>query len=249
MTTLLRTLLARLLPATLALGYGVASGMTPGPTLLIRCPGSDELRQVLTLGSGNTFGAKLWTDGYRFAPMLPEFPAITRCREDGPIFWVSSATQVGELSPWESSASAPKAWVEAPVVQHLSGEALLQAIAQGLGDTPERLAYLRLRAWWAANRGRHAAEVPGEPVTVSDFPAGSADRANLEALAGALDEQVPHQRLLKAEALRELARFEEAERLLNSTSLDDPQLRAFVTTIRQRTAVRDARVAPVKTER
>jgi hypothetical protein len=105
--TLSKLLAWGLLTASL-LGAGAASATTPGPTTIIQCPGSDEIRQAPSINSGNTFGAIFWTDGFMVAPMMPRFPAITRCTADGPIFWVSSATVVGSLPPWRGdAASAP----------------------------------------------------------------------------------------------------------------------------------------------
>lgn len=242
-------LLPRLLPLLLTLCLGGASAMTPGPTRFIQCPGSDEVRRVPSIGSGNTFGARFWTDGFMLAPMLPEFPAITRCSPDGPIFWVSSAKVMGETWPWrDDAASVPAGWRQAPVVRPLSGDELLQAVAQGLGDTPAKLAYLRRQAWWAANQARRSDDPESQVVASSDFAEGSPARANLEALVAACDETQADELLFKAEGLRELARFDEAEQLLKNDKLKEPRMQAFVETVRARTALRDARVARVKTE-
>lgn len=251
MKTLPRRLFAHLLPALVTVCASGALATTPGPTRLIQCPGSSEIRQVPSIGSGNTFGANFWTDGYMVAPMLPQFPVITRCTDDGPIFWVSSAKVVGEIDRWRDNAASapPPAWQAAPAVRELSGAETLQAIAQGLGDTPKKLSYLRRRAWWLANEAHRSASPPGQPVAVSDFAAGSEARANLEALVASLDESNADQLLFKAEGLRQLARFDEAEQLLKSEKLDDPRMKSFVDMVRQRTLLRDARVAKVQTER
>jgi hypothetical protein len=227
-----------------------ASAMTPGLTQIIQCPGSTEIRQVPSINSGNTFGATFWTDGYMVAPMLPRFPAITRCTAKGPFFWVSSAKVVGSIAPWlEVAASEPQAWKDAPAVRDLTGEEFLQAIAQGLGDSPEKLGYLRRRAWWAANQA-HRQDSDGQaPTATSDFVQGSAARANLEALAAGLDETNAEELLTKIEALRELARFEEADKLLQSDKLSDERLKPWVLLIGDRVRLRDARVAKLKTER
>lgn len=247
---------ARLTWWALCLGAGVlacmrASATTPGPTRIIQCPGSTEIRQAPSLSSGNTFGASFWTDGYMFAPMLPRFPAITRCTADGPFFWVDSAKVLGSIDPWRAEAASPppQAWRNAPTTRELTGEELLQAIAQGLGDTPERLSHLRHRAWWAANQAHRPSADGQAPTSTSDFPPGSASRANLEALATELDEADVEQLLTKIEVLRELARFDEAERLLSNEKLGDERLKRWVSLIGERVRLRDARVAKLKAER
>ena len=64
--------------------------------------------------------------------------------------------------------------------------------------------------------------------------------ANLEALLELLDETIPDDRLLKAEALCELGRFEDCVRLLES-GFDEP-LRCYADRIRQRALARDRTV-------
>ncbi|HEY0955178.1 MAG TPA: hypothetical protein VGE36_10500 [Roseateles sp.] len=222
---------------------------TPGPTTVIQCPGSEEIRVVHSINSGNTFGAVFWTDGYMVAPMLPRFPAITRCTADGPIFWVSSANRVGSIPPWGAEASTPQAWRNAQAVRDLKGEEFLLAIAQGLGDTPDKLNYLRRQAWWEANHAHRPRGDEAGPAAASDFAPGTAARANLEALAAAQDEAQPEQRLTKAEALRELGQFDEAARLLDDDRLKDARLQRWVALMQERIRLRDARVAKLKTER
>ncbi|MFT7773686.1 hypothetical protein [Roseateles sp.] len=226
-----------------------ALATTPGPTRIIQCPGSTEIRQAPSIGSGNTFGATFWTDGYMVAPMLPQFPAITRCTADGPFFWVSSAQVVGSFQPWQRDPAPARAWLDAPVVRELTGDEFLQAIAQGLGETAKRLSHLRHHAWWAANHVHRPSSDAQAPTVASDFPEGSASRANPEALVASLDETDPDQLLTKIEGLRELARFDEAAQLLASAAFSDEQLRPWVSLIRERVRLRDARVAKLRAER
>ena len=53
--------------------------MKPGPDKVIECPKCKALARVFTLVSGNTFGARRWTDGRMIAPMLPRPPVIAKC--------------------------------------------------------------------------------------------------------------------------------------------------------------------------
>lgn len=224
-----------------ALGLAPAHATTFGPIQVIECPGSDAVRLVITLHSGNTFGAVFWSDGFRIAPGLPDLPQITRCTSDGPIFWVDSARVRGEITA--GSADVNPGWLAEPAVRSLDAAELHQALALGLGDTPQRERYLRLRAWWADNASHRGVQATGSSVAASDFPAGSPARANLEALAQLFDETDPGERLMKAEALRELGRFDEARSLLPAEAPSVPGLQAHWALLTERLAARDARVA------
>ncbi len=53
--------------------------MLPGPTIIKRCSDCSQLIEQSTLDSGNTLGAKFWTDGKRYFPMLPDNPWLVEC--------------------------------------------------------------------------------------------------------------------------------------------------------------------------
>jgi hypothetical protein len=87
--------------------------MTPGPTEIIGCPGCGALHKRATIGSGNSLGARLWSDGKLEAPMLPDLPTITRCVGCGRIFWIAQALCFGQVSPFPSSPSIEQVIVQA----------------------------------------------------------------------------------------------------------------------------------------
>jgi hypothetical protein len=55
--------------------------MLAGPDQIVACPHCKALAKYMTLMSGNTFGARVWTDGKQDAPMLPHPPAVVKCRQ------------------------------------------------------------------------------------------------------------------------------------------------------------------------
>jgi hypothetical protein len=61
--------------------------MKPGPDIIVACPRCGHRAMVPTLMSGNTFGARHWTDGYVEAPMLPRQPPIAVCRKCRHVYW------------------------------------------------------------------------------------------------------------------------------------------------------------------
>jgi len=81
--------------------------MTPGPTLIICCPRCGALAQQPTAASGNTLGARYWTDGKMVAPRLPAATEITRCAYCAAYYWVRTAKKVGQLVGGQRSLARP----------------------------------------------------------------------------------------------------------------------------------------------
>lgn len=203
-------------PLSLLLAAGMVEAFIPAPPQIIKCPGSEEVRQVPGWRSGNTFGRELWTDGYVLAPMMPSFPQISRCGNAGPMFWVEDLPKLGEVpfSPDSEQARAlPAEWLKAPAVRRLTETEFLDAIDQGLGTTLERLLHLRLHAWWLANQALRFPRSDG-PVPRSSLDTDSRARANLTALVDMLDGPEEGRLQMKVEALRELGRRTEAQTLI-----------------------------------
>jgi hypothetical protein len=71
--------------------------MIPGPDQIIACPNCKEHEKYRTLISGNTFGAKVWTDGKQIAPMLPRPPAVVKCHYCGECYWLADAKKIKEV--------------------------------------------------------------------------------------------------------------------------------------------------------
>jgi hypothetical protein len=67
---------------------------TPGPDILVACPRCGRRAFIPTRASGNTAGARLWTDGAMRARHWSEQPAFTRCRRCGGFYWLEEQ-QVG----------------------------------------------------------------------------------------------------------------------------------------------------------
>jgi hypothetical protein len=193
----------------------IVRATTPGPTDVVDCPGSADVRLRFSLRSGNTMGGVFWSDGYSALPFLPTYPQISRCEPDGPMFWVSDRPGRPYQRNSAEGAERPKP------LRDLSESEFLRAIDLGLGTNRERLLHLRVMAWWSAN---HACRpgLDGAPrlAKACTFEPGSASRANLVALADLLDESKPDEARLKADALRQLGAFPAALQLLGGL-LDD----------------------------
>ncbi len=260
--------------------------MRPGPIDIAACPRCGALAKIRTISSGNTMGARAWSDGKTDAPMMPTTPPIACCgackavhrtqdakvigsfpfyQELDAVFWqldivaipkwskallrtlrkrFGDATEadfqamlpltvetglkhleagkraeqfekLGATIADKKSARPnytgplPLSWVEAPDVTAPNERELLAVLGRGVdGEAREWVLELRISAWQAANDPRRDRD-PSLPVIWS-----LEARSNLEALVTLLHAHDPEQRILKAEALRELGRFEEALALL-----------------------------------
>lgn len=220
--------------------------MLPGPTEIIECPECRVLARVPSLLSGNTIGARWWTDGKMEAMMLPQYPEITRCGTCAAYYWIPDALRIGEIEYNDDSKQRkiPEAWREAEKIRELSEDEYLQAIAGGLAKPRKRELYLRTRAWWAGNdRYRSEDQVkPGQPTP----PRSPEATANLERLFKLLRTKDITERLLKAEVARELGRFDEALEILRSEF--PSQYQRVVTRMQELSQAKDRLVRPIRSQ-
>jgi len=77
--------------------------MLPGKDKIIQCPACDHKFRQQTIMSGNTLGAKIWTDGKQEAPMLPEGIVLSFCNNCNQYLWVEDAEVIEELDPWDDT--------------------------------------------------------------------------------------------------------------------------------------------------
>ena len=177
--------------------------MTPGPTIIRKCSDCGKLIAQHMIGSGNTFGARYWTDGKRDAPMFTDAPQLVKCHHCATLIWIAEQKKVGQIEqPWVDNGGFKDAQpYDAPSVRDY-----FTYLASGAyGKQKER--YLRLQAWWAGNDMRR------ENNNAS--PLSDDEIANLRAFAKLLDEAVEDDRIMKAEVMRELGDFDEAMALLS----------------------------------
>jgi hypothetical protein len=202
--------------------------MTPGPNRVLKIPGSGALVKIETFESGNTFGARFWTDGKREAPMMPDQPWLRRHPTTGEMFWTDECEEIGEESHWEEGGTH----ADAPFAEEPALEDYLRTLEAGLAANQAKELYIRMRYWWGAN----------DPVRLGGRIAGSeaAYRDNLTRFRSLLDSGDPHQRLMAAEAARELGDFAGAASLLEF-SFPEGYSRV-VTLIKRLVGEHDARV-------
>ncbi len=178
--------------------------MTPGPTIVYKIPGTGTLVKIGTIGSGNTFGARFWTDGKMIAPMLSDEPWLQRHPGTGETFWTDECEEIASEDHWCNVSQYPDVrFAEDAEEEDLQAELHSESL------TPEKEEYLRIRLWWKWNdpirEGSESVDRPDEFTP------------NLQKLVALLSEDEDDTRLMKAEAFRELGEHEKASELLNQS--------------------------------
>ena len=112
--------------------------MIPGPDLYYKCPDCGKIHANESILSGNTFGSKQYSDTRRIAPMLPEFPSITKCQQCGLIFWLDKTTETRDKN--ERSRH---------YANFLSIDGFKEALSLGMGTNGGRELHLRMRLLWS----------------------------------------------------------------------------------------------------
>ncbi len=73
--------------------------------MILKIPQSGDLVKISTILSGNTFGARWWSDGKMEAPMMPDEPWLRRHPGTGEMFWSDACAEVALEEPWEESSN------------------------------------------------------------------------------------------------------------------------------------------------
>jgi hypothetical protein len=209
--------------------------MTPGPTIIRKCSACGRHIAQYTIGSGNTFGARFWTDGKRDAPMLPDQPWLVKCPHCSTLVWIDEQKQVGEIEPWGPRGETSERFKDARPASEPTLTEYTAFLSAGVRDEKKER-YVRLRTWWAGNDARREG---GRPTPMTDIEA-----ANLRSFLTLLNDQEDNDRIMKAEALRELGMFEDAEALL-ATRFEEGLMQA-VGIIRSLNQKRSPAVAEMK---
>jgi len=221
--------------------------MNLGPTYVVSCPHCCKEYLRMTLLSGNTFGALVWTDGRMLASMLPESPVIIQCKSCGKFSWVKDMKE-REYTENEDYDSFDQ-------LELLDAQQYLTAIKLDVANDLEKELFLRIKYWQCCNdayRGIQEMNIIGKKYeeneaikshTMSEeneieneiekleelmftavFPVDSNEEllSNLERLIDILPNDFNNQ-LIKGEILRELGRFEESMEVLKSIENSKPE--------------------------
>jgi hypothetical protein len=187
--------------------------MIPGPDVVLACPHCQALSRLFTVAVPDGTGTLSWTDGYQESPMTPAQPNVARCRKCGKLIWVSQCVPVGMIERNEPKPEQAE-WRELPYLEPVDEADYLEAANSGMGAYPEQETELRVFAWWRGNDRYRRTDGPGR------YPKSPEAVANLERLVDLLKDGEHEFVLFRAEALRELGRFDEARDALHGLCSD-----------------------------
>lgn len=188
--------------------------MIPGPNYIYKCPNCGNLMARGSMVSGNTFGSKIFSDGRRIAPMLPEFPNLTKCKKCDTIFWLSKIKEIGTVG-WGDHENPE--WQYVDNVEFLKIDDYFTAIDTGIAESKEEELIIRRKIWWAYNdrkRNDHTMFVDVNDILKWE--------ANIIELINLFDQNDIDQRIVVAELNRNLGDFEKCKSLMES--IDDEDL-------------------------
>ena len=189
---------------------------TPGPTLIKKCKSCEGFVKQRTIASGNTFGARYWTDGKVDASMLPMTPSAVRCPHCHSLLWISSLEEVGEI-PGSRGFGVPRpeydhSFDSHPFIDNLETDDYLMALRKGELSKDQEV-YLRTMYWRLMNDPRRRSQ---SPIAFS-----VEEQENLRNLLPLVYEMDESSRLIRAEIHRELGEFEECEKALDYDFSED----------------------------
>jgi hypothetical protein len=187
--------------------------MLPGPNLIYKCPNCVNILQNQSLLSGNTFDSKIYSDGKRIFPMLPEFPDLTKCKKCEHIFWLSKTREIGSYNWGEENNFL---WQNADKAKFLTIDEYFMALALNVAKDKSEEFYIRQRIWWSFNdRVRNGNDLYNSEEEKTKW------ESNVSAFIKILDPDDVSQLIMIAELNRNLGNFEICLTLIESLTIPD----------------------------
>jgi len=187
----------------------------PGPDYLFECPKCSAPLKVGSLISGNTFGATTYSDGKMIAPMLPNFPDLTKCKKCNAIFWLSEMEAIGTCDQWKDDYKP--ACEDADDADFLDITDLFRSLGMdNVKNDKKKEINVRIQIWWAFN----------DRIRKGDnLFAHEKDKdlwnENCRKLIKLFDEKDVDQKIMIAELYRNLGDFKKSLKILNSIDNKD----------------------------
>jgi hypothetical protein len=174
--------------------------------VILKRLGSDELVKVIECASGNSHGARYWTDFKPDMQMYKYPDELLRIGEgnDVELFWRVDCEEVGRISHFESKGGK---WDDVEFADVATESEMMYALAWGIADTPRKDKSLRMDLWHAGNDHIRDGRTKELPQVHLD---------KLKILLGMISEEQPIDRLMKAEVYRELGQFDVSPKTLKN---------------------------------
>lgn len=203
--------------------------MNPGNSRILICPFCGKKKEIMSLLSGNTFRAEMWSDNKQIAPMLPEISYVQRCPQCGKYY----ITERQELKYAKDSYSFDQGLLSYPEMK----EAFIQLSEEGFVNEEEETK-VRMMLHHAYNdyyyRSYDNKEINAE------------DKTLFHENGSWLIDNLITDNVLKAEFYREIGEFEVAHDILESVEVEDEFLKRIMTQIQERVQNNDCRVFKIQ---
>jgi hypothetical protein len=183
--------------------------MIPGPVYIIPCPVCTFPGKKNSFLSGNTFGAELWSDGKKVAPMLPEYPYLVKCKKCGSFFLTDENHATGK---YFLRANESDKWPDVEFFEFPSFTEYFEAI--GTDVISEK--YIRKKAFYSYNDLIRAGKAQEITIDMRDLYFD-----NLKSLLYLLSDEEPDEIFSLIEINRQLGRFEKCKELLDKIDDND----------------------------
>ena len=204
--------------------------MMPGNPQILICPFCGTEKQIMSLISGNTFGAELWSDNKQIAPMLPEISYVQKCPHCGKYY----ITERQEVKYAKDGYSFEKGLLTYPEMK----EAFTQLSEEGFLNENEEI-NVRMMLHHAYNDYYYRTE---EKKVVSEEDKTLFHKNGLWLINNLITDSV-----MKAEFYREIGEIDTARSILESITVEDEFLKRIVTAIKDRLEVNNCQVFKLQT--
>jgi hypothetical protein len=218
--------------------------MIPGSNHVVACSRCGALAQYRTVATQSGHASRVWTDGVVMGPLMNPVRVLFVCRNCDHVQWLHDARTVRIYESWAIPARTAReeVWYSAPTLLEPEEHHYYAALQSKVARVAVGESLLRMFAWRRHNDAFRCCDVAASvrSVHLRELPpATGACLDNMERLAEMLSEQGDFERILCAEVLRELGRFEFALDVLNDTRTQcHPPLAAVVRALCQQEETR-----------
>lgn len=203
--------------------------MMPGNPRILVCPFCGKEKEIMSLISGNTFGAELWSDNKQIAPMLPEISYIQKCPHCGKYY----ITGRQEVKYAKDGYSFEKGLLTFPEMK----EAFAQLSEEGFIDEKEEI-NVRMMLHHAYNDYYYR---NGEKKDILEEDKKLFRENGLWLINNLITDNV-----MKAEFYREIGDMLTAKDILDSVVVEDGFLKQIVSSIRERLEINNSEVFKIQ---
>lgn len=196
--------------------------MTLGDQYVYKCPTCGNLLFNNSLMSGNLYGAKFYSDGKMNAPMLREFPNLTKCQKCNTFLWLSKMDAIDSVN---YGLLKKTKWKDAEPVQFLDVDDLFKVLESSLIENKQDEKSVRIRIWRTFND-----RMRDNPTYHFDEADEQRWISNINKLIPLLNSSDDGQAIILAELHRNLGEFERCTEILNT--ITDKEYNHDIKTIR-----------------